>query len=376
MPYLIQNDFLKQIQPGNLAAVIGSNYAIINSWLLAAQETAQENLEQKYDISYELTDTNVWNPAQVYYANDRVYLDAPAYVPATNYVIGNLALVTGNVYYCTAATTGTFDPTAWSLVGPQYTIFYANYPQPVFNVYANYNEGDQVFWKNNVYTARQATSISNQSYVLQYGSYANIPLNNYFPDAPGQGQWGAPTPYQIPGGTPLVQYEYLIALPGSFMITIDGNGHTVYTNPILEGKTGYLVYPRQGDQYLGTGDIQYNEFGFTILVPGFALIDELIIYPNAYSASPTVPTITAYWTQGDNRSQKMVRTLLNIVLYYAHYRISPTSVPKHIEKAYDEAMTWLKEAKDADISPNLVKLQPNKGGRIRFGGDVRLNLRY
>ncbi len=298
MPYLIQNDFLKQIQPGNLNAVIGSNYAIINSWLLEAQEKATSYLVQKYDVSQEFTNTAIWVGSLTYQAANRVYLDAPLYSTSSIYAIGNYCTYSAgvgqpvNFYIATAASNAiAFNPAHWSTPIPQYTIFYAAFPHPVFNVYNNYNVGDIVFWKNNIYTAAQSTTINNMAYVLQYGSYANIPLNNYFPDAPGNSQW-----------------------------TLTTSNYTVPAN--------------------------------------------------------TAITNTAYWTQGDNRSQQMVATLCNLILYRAHARISPMNIPNHIKDNYKESVMWLKEAAVGDTTPNLIKLQPDKGNRVRFGGDIRLNLRY
>jgi len=294
MPYLIQNDFIKSIQPGNLNQVIGSNYSIINSWLLAAQEKAASYLQQKYDVASEFTNTNAWSFTASYQAANRVYLDAPAYSQTSAYNVNDLTLQGGNVYICIATISSggeAFNPAHWTLLGPQYTLYFAAFPYPVFDVYGTYNVGDQVFYKNNIYTANSSTTISNDDYVLQYGSYNNIPLNNYFPDAPNQTQWTLTT-------------------------------------------TGYTV------------------------------------------PADTLITNTTYWTLGDNRGQQMVQTLINLVLYYAHSRISPMNVPEHIKNNYRESIDWLKDAADGLITPNLTKLQPNKGNRIRYGGDVRLNLRY
>ncbi len=293
MPYLIQNDFLKQIQPGNLSAVIGSNYTIINSWLLAAQEKASSYLKQKYDIAKEFTETTAWIYASSYKAADRVYLDAVAYNETLTYTLNSLTLQTGNIYQCSTAITlaEAFNIAHWTLLGPQYTIYYAKFPKPVFDVYGAFNVGDQVFWNNNIYTAKQSTQMINDAYALQYGSYSNIPLPNSFPDAPGQTQW-----------------------------TLTTTGYNVPANTGISNTT--------------------------------------------------------YWTLGDNRGQQMVQILINLVLYYAHGRISPMNVPDHIKANYRESVDWLKDACDGMITPNLVKLQPAKGNRIRFGGDVRMNLRY
>lgn len=287
MPYLIQNDFKKQIQIGNLNAVIGSDYSIILSWMLAAEEKAKSYLVQKYLIDQEFTNTNIWDRTKAYNAADRVYLDAPAYNAANTYTLNTLILQSGNIYQCSTAITvpEVFNASHWILLGAQYTLFYAIYPNPVFDVYGNYNVSDIIFWKNSSYTAKQPTANINNSYVLQYGSIQNIPLQNYFPDSPNQSQWVTPTDYSVPANTAI--------------------------------------------------------------------------------------TNTTYWIQGDNRGQQMVQVVINLVLYYAHARISPMSVPAHIKENYRDSIDWLKDAADGIITPNLPKIQPKAGNRIRYGGDIR-----
>ncbi|MEB0262915.1 hypothetical protein [Mucilaginibacter sp. 10I4] len=291
MPYLIQNDFKRAIQLGNLNQVIGSDYSIINSWLLAAQEKASSYLIQKYDTSNEFTETVKWIKSNPYKAANRVYLDAAVYNPALNYAIGDVCIYQNNFYTATSNSVGiTFNPANWSTPIPQYTLYFGAYPNPPFDVYGYYNKGDRVFWKNNVYTATNPTAQTNDAYVLQYGTFNNIPLRNYFPDAPQQTQWSSGVAYIIPANIDI--------------------------------------------------------------------------------------TNTAYWTQGDNRGQQMVQTVINLVLYYAHSRISPTSVPEHIKTNYMESINWLKDACDGIITPNLSKVQPNRGNKIRFGGNIRNNNSY
>lgn len=286
MPYLFQNDFKKQIQLGNLQQVIGTDYTIINSWILAAQEKAKSYLVQKYLVDQEFTDTNIWKGSNTYNAANRVYLDAPAYDATKTYNIGDYTTFQNNFYIAISVSTAiAFNAANWNTPIPQYTIYYALFPKPAFDVYNNYNVGDMVFWKNNIYTCNSATAQVNNSYVLQYGSIQNIPLQNSFPDAPNQSQWITVTPYIVPANTAI--------------------------------------------------------------------------------------TNTTYWIQGDNRGQQMVQTVINLVLYYAHARISPMSVPDHIKENYRESINWLKDACDGIITPNLTKIQPNSGNKIRYGGDIR-----
>jgi hypothetical protein len=82
---------------------------------------------------------------------------------------------------------------------------------------------------------------------------------------------------------------------------------------------------------------------------------------------------------------------IDIALYHLHARISPVNVPelrihRYMGLAEDRAMKagrviyptysalgWLQAAADGtDITPELPKLQPAKGARIRYGGNPKL----
>ena len=68
MGYLTANDYLKQIQDANLQQLISSNANIMSMAELAAEAEAISLLTQKFDTDAEFTDTNPWNPADVYNA--------------------------------------------------------------------------------------------------------------------------------------------------------------------------------------------------------------------------------------------------------------------------------------------------------------------
>ena len=158
---------------------------------------------QKYDL-IEFADLNIWSSAVAYNVRDRVYLSATIYSNTTNYTIGTTTLYNSNVYVCISATTGNFDPTKWTLLGTQYTIFSVNYPYPLFDYTAFYNVGDKVFWKGYVYTCLVQTPLLDHDTLLQYDKIEAIPLNNIAPNDLIDGStqyWGQKTAYVVPSGT-------------------------------------------------------------------------------------------------------------------------------------------------------------------------------
>jgi len=209
--YLIQSDYKRIIQSENLQALIGSDQSILDSLALSAVQTATSYLTQKYITAQEFQDTLEWDPAVVYKATNRVYLDADAYVPATVYAIGNLVLQGGNIYRCnTAGATGAFNAAQWDLLGAEYTMFYASYPNPLFLLTNVYAVGDVVFWNSNSWKCLIATVTDSHWADLQSGYSQNIPYGNILPDAVGQNQWQAiaPIPYTVPAATDILDTAY------------------------------------------------------------------------------------------------------------------------------------------------------------------------
>lgn len=203
MPFLIAKDFAKQIQSDNLSQVTGGDTSISLAAQLTAIEEMTSFLIQKYDLTNAFQPLSVWDPSLVYKATNRVYLDAPVYNAATAYVVGQFTVFAGNFYICTANTTGVFALGSWTLIAPQYTIFFAAYPFPLFTYDTQYALGNKVYWNGAVYTCLIATQPLGQNTTLQYGSYQNLPLLNVAPDNVNNGlqYWGAPTPYTVPALT-------------------------------------------------------------------------------------------------------------------------------------------------------------------------------
>lgn len=211
MAYLIQNDFKKLIQQENLSAIIGNDQSILDSQALSAVQTATSYLTQKYITAQEFQDTQKWDATVVYKATNRVYLDAPAYVSTITYSVGNLVLQAGSVYRCnTSGATGAFDPTQWDMLGLQYTLFYAAYPNPLFILTNVYKTEDIIFWGTSSWRCLIATVTGSHTADLQAVYSQQIPYANTFPDTPGQTQWQAiaPIPYTVPAGTDILNTTY------------------------------------------------------------------------------------------------------------------------------------------------------------------------
>ncbi len=155
--YLRERDYISQIQEDNLKAVISDKTAVRLQTEMAAQAEAISYLVQRYDTALEFTDTNVWSRTIAYKALERFYLDYDIYNATANYVTNDLVTFTEKCYICTGATTGTFDPTKWTLLGSQYDIFYGTLPAEYFSMDKVYKKDDTCFYKNKVWTARKQT---------------------------------------------------------------------------------------------------------------------------------------------------------------------------------------------------------------------------
>jgi hypothetical protein len=293
MAYLIPRDYLKVIQTDNLQQIIAGDQSVLTNAENMAYETAIENLVQKYAIANELQDTSQFDITVAYKAGMSFFINFKAFDSALAYSLGDLATYNGVCFVCSTATTaGTFDISKFTSAGTQYQIFSSKYPEPVFSIKGQYKIGDQVFYKDKVYTCAVSTSGYGQEQKLQYGSYSNLPQINVLPDDTEQGTqyWGSGVDYSIPAGT--------------------------------------------------------------------------------------LPNVSAYYFPGDNRCQRLVSVLVDIVLHEVHSRIAPRNIPELRVKRFDDGMRWLKQCAKGDVTPNITALQPRQGGRIRFGGNIKNNNTY
>jgi hypothetical protein len=215
LAYLINSDFKKLIQSENLSQVIGNDQSILLSMALTAVAECTSYLVQRYITTQEFQDTLQWDGTKQYKATNRVFLDASAYNPAATYTLGVLVLQAGNVYRCSTAipVAEAFNPAHWTLLGAQYAMFYAKYPNNLFQVTATYGVGDLVFWNDRSWKCLIATVAGTHNSNLQAVYSQQIPYGNSFPDAIGQTQWQgqAPIPYAVPAATDILNTNYWTA---------------------------------------------------------------------------------------------------------------------------------------------------------------------
>lgn len=205
MSYLVSRDYNLLIQAAQLTAITSSDSSVQYKAELWAQEEIISKLTQRYDMSKEFSDTTVFNMTTVYKAKNRVEINFSAYSATATYAIGALVIYQGNGYVCisTISAGEAFTPAHWTLIGAQYDLYYVTLPYDEFNYQAFYKVGDQVFWKDKVYTCLVETNIPSHSNEIQYSSISRLPLTNVFPDDPVNGaiNWGAGVAYSITAGT-------------------------------------------------------------------------------------------------------------------------------------------------------------------------------
>jgi phage gp36-like protein len=95
-----------------------------------------------------------------------------------------------------------------------------------------------------------------------------------------------------------------------------------------------------------------------------------------YQVTQELPTNETYYAETDTRDAQMVLYCCDIVLYHLHTRISPRNIPELRVKRYDDAIAWLQMCAKGDITPNLPRLQPLQGNRIRWGSAIRQGNSY
>lgn len=316
MGYLIRSDYYKSIKEPQIVQITGGD----NNILLQAEATAMERamgmLRQKYEISTEFTNTQPYSTNTVYKAADRVYINYPTYVATNSYVIGNYCTNSGQAYVCTTNTTGAFNASHWANIGTSTSIYYASFPYLPFDLYANYVVGDKVFYKNKIYTALQPTSTFSNIVSVQYIYNNNIPTGNVYPDDPRNGsQW-----WHDDG-------SYSVA--SNLLATAAYNSATSYTVGL------------------------YAQFQGNIFV---------CIAATTGQFDPT--KWRTVWTLGDNRSQLMLTSIVDIALWYVHASIAPNNIPELRIDKYNVAIEYFRRVRDGVEQANLTLIQPQAGRRI------------
>jgi len=146
---LINNDYEKYIQEKNILQVIEDNWVLAQDVEQAAQDEMKGWLRQRYDVTKIFTNTTTFVLANVYNSKDLVFLTATEFSATASYVINQLVLYLGNVYYAN----GAIAPAAWNasnftLIGAE-GFYYVDLPTGVLEYDSEtVNEINDVVWYN------------------------------------------------------------------------------------------------------------------------------------------------------------------------------------------------------------------------------------
>lgn len=338
MPYLRLRDYYSLIQDSNLEQIIRND----DTLRLTVEQTAQAEvigyLTQKYDASKEFEDLVTYNKTTSYKAHQLVQLDGNAWLNSTTYAANDIVSLSGLVYYAKLGSNLNHNPssdtTNWGLLGTQYALFHIPFPYPKFDLYTRYYIGDIVFWKDKVYKAAQNSVLPDHQAVIQFRTYNNVSNMNSFPGdgTAGLKQWGVGVSYSLSDLSIIYSYS-----PWSSVIA-----------------------------YVTGNRITYNSITWQAL-------------KNSTNIAPDTD-ITAWqpvsWLSGDDRNPLIVQKTIDIALYHLHAAIAPRNIPELRTKRYDDAIMFLKDCANGNITLDSPLLQPNQGMRIRFGGNIKNNNAY
>lgn len=332
MGYLRLYDYFSNIQQPVFNQVLQSNDSLRVVKEAVSQALITSYITQKFDVSKEFLDTKVFAVGTTYYANSLVELSGyPAYVNATTYTgVGTDFVINASKAYVlkTSGATGAFDASKWTLLGSVYDLFYITLPYTEFNIYGIYKVGDIRYWKNKVYQCLSPTVIPDHIEQLQAGTYANLPLNNVFPDDPINGlkNWGAGVTYSLSGLIP--------------------NG----VAPAAWAAGPYVA----GDRVTLNGQI-WKALVNNSVKPG---LDITNWQPEG-------------WTFGDNRNAQLVECMVWITIAKLAPLISPRNIPVFWDTKYKEFITWLQMCADGHVTLDAPLIQPSQGSKIRFGSQIK-----
>jgi hypothetical protein len=187
MSYLVYNDYKRIIQSDNLQQIISADDSIRTDSEMAAQEEIISYLIQKYNTDEEFKSTEVFTLTNSYIAGQTLQLNSGVYNNATQYATNEIISYSGNVYYTTGSTIGNSPistGSTWSLLGSQYALYNAIYPEQLYTYGTTYSVGEKVYWKNKIYTCQNQNSTiapDDAAYGSQY--------------------WGSGVSYSIPSGS-------------------------------------------------------------------------------------------------------------------------------------------------------------------------------
>lgn len=331
--YLTKLDYKRQIQTKLFDEILGGDDSIRIDSEQTAYEEIQGYISSRYNVSGEFRDVVKFTFTGVYYAGQLVFLDATAYsATAPSYALNDIVLEAGNVYYCKTAILApeAFTIAKWTLLGPQYKMFYIPLPYNRFDLDTFYSGKDNVFWKDYNYTAAFDTRERTHQDELQANRTEDLlPLND-FPTTKNTTQWTKKTPYSITGLWP-------IAVPGDFAA--------------WAALTPYV-----------TGDRKKHN----------SIIWQAVANSNSIEPGTDITKwMPISWVAGDNRNSKMVDIMIAVSLYFIHRICSPRNIPELRKTEYDNAILYLENVMNGKANLRIEEIQPDQNARFYGGSEPK-----
>ena len=397
MSYLIHNDYNRLIQDVTLQQIISGNLSLVKLTEQAALSEMISYLVQKYDIQKEFTDTLKYNPATIYKANDRVYLDGPVYDPTKTYANNSIvvqptqqvsqdtfaypgpinAIAARNDIWIIAGQTPNFVTGATgyhnsSLIGWNFTIEQKGAGTLTPGIDINYTSDGFDFINGYTVQGNERFDIKFQSKVVANSSIGSTSsFNGVYkantiissPEAFNPDHWTLlGSQYDMFYATePAAEFNLQSQYPKGYVVFYKNHTYTallptkVYTHDevIQFANTNNLPYQNIFPDDLNEGSTYWHDEG-VYTVPVGSITD------------------LTKWTPGDNRNQQLVEYMMDIVVYKLYKRISPKDIPTGRVDAYSVALGWLKQAaKGTDITADIPKVIPASGKRIRWGSNIK-----
>ncbi len=88
---------------------------------------------------------------------------------------------------------------------------------------------------------------------------------------------------------------------------------------------------------------------------------------------------TEFFTQTDDRNQKLVQVAVDVFLYHLHTRLNPRNIPEHRKIRYDgdgdiknamSAVKWLLMVQKGTVAPDLTPLLDEDGEQLDTGQSI------
>lgn len=337
MAYILPADLKRLIQTDNLNQIIGNDDTLLEYAISAAVIELKTYLVQKYIVDDEIKDFVNYVYLDEHYYGQRLILTAAPYDITETYQTSDMCLYSGNVYRCLNITSGTFEPTDWHLLGANNAMYYPilplRYSAATYDGNNTYAVGDYAIYQGFVYRCIEiATGVFNPDKWLLIGA--------------------DPIRYTV--------FDYNVRY-------LAGAG------VFYEGR---LYIARQDTPTLSSTEaLQYSDYGNLPVSPfpsntNYWTDMGALVYNNQSIDN------TGVFAQGDNRNHQLVNICIDITLYHIHSRISPRNIPDLRVKRYDDALRWLRQISNGELTADLPLIQPKSGQRIRWGGSIKQQNSY